>query len=108
MATASQHQHHDDGVDAAFMRNHRGEVCIAFSDPAYVRAETILVDCKDCSIHAVLHENAHLLGHVSEGMAEAFVHNREALLTAMRADGTVFEMIAPVHIENGKVCARRN
>lgn len=93
---------HDDSlideVDAAFMRNHRGEVCIAFSDPVYVRAETIVVDRKTCSIHAVLHESSHLLGHVSEGMADAFVHNREALLTAMRPDGTVFELVAPVQI----------
>ena len=28
----------DEGVNAAFMRNHRGAVCIAFSDPSYVRA----------------------------------------------------------------------
>ena len=86
----------DDGVSAAFMRNHRGEVCIAFADPVYVRSESILVDRDTCRIHAVLHESAHLLGHVSEGMADAFLQNREALLTAMRPDGTIFELVAPV------------
>jgi len=36
---------------------------------------------------------------VSEGMADAFVNNREALLTALRPDGTVFELLAPVQIQ---------
>ena len=90
---------HDDSISAAFMRNHRGEVCISFADPVYVRAEAILVDRKTCSIHAVLHESSHLLGHVSEGMAEAFLQNREALLTALRPDGTIFELVAPVQLE---------
>src|SRR3982751_1895058 len=77
---------HDDTdeVDAAFMRNHRGEVCIAFTDPVYVRADAILVDPQTCSIQAVLHEASHRLGHVSEGMIDAFTQNNEALLTAMR------------------------
>jgi hypothetical protein len=90
----------DDGVSAAFMRNHRGEVCIAFADPVYVRSEAILIDRDTCQIHAVLHESSHLLGHVSEGMAEAFLRKREALLTAIRPDGTVFELLAPVQVSD--------
>jgi hypothetical protein len=98
-ATVLQDDPLTDCIDAAFMRNHRGEVCITFADPVYVRAETIVVDRKTCSIHAVLHEASHLIGQVSEGMADAFVNKREALLTALRPDGTVFELVAPVQIQ---------
>ena len=86
----------DEGVNAAFMRNHRGAVCIAFSDPVYVRSDSILVDPANGAVHAILHETCCLLGYVSQGMARAFAENREALLTALRPDGTVFEMTAPV------------
>jgi len=87
----------DEEVNAAFMRNHRGAVCIAFSDPSYVRADAILVDRASGAVHAVLHENSCLIGHVSGGMVRAFTENREVLLTALRPDGTVFELVAPVH-----------
>jgi hypothetical protein len=85
-------------VSAAFMRNHRGAVCIAFADPVYVRAESIVVHPDTCAIHCILHENTHLLGHVSEVMIKAFLDNKEALLTALRPDGTVFELVAPVQV----------
>jgi len=88
-----------DAVSAAFMRNHRGAVCIAFSDPTFVRADSIIVQRGTCAIHATLDEADHLLGHVSEAMADAFVENREALLTAMHADGSVFELVAPVRVQ---------
>lgn len=87
---------HDDGVSAAFMQNHRGMVCIAFADPEWVRADMIVVDRPTGSIHAILHESQHFIGHVSEAMASAFASRKEALLTALRPDGTIFEMMTPV------------
>lgn len=87
------------GVNAAFMRNRKGAVCIAFSDPAYVRSEVILLDRDTLSIHAILHESSHLLGHVSETMAQAFEENEETLLAALLSNGSVLELQVPVKLE---------
>lgn len=96
MASQFLDEQDQEAVNAAFMRNHRGAVCIAFSDPSFVRSDSILIDRGSGAVHAVLHEQCCLLGYVSEGMADAFTQNREVLLTALRADGTVFELMAPV------------
>lgn len=87
-----------EGVPAAFMRNHRGEVCIAFSDPVYARADSIFVDQDNLSVYAVVHQAAHFVGTVSEGMANAIAESKEALLTALRSDGSVLELFAPVQV----------
>ncbi len=86
----------DTDVDAAFLRNHAGEVCIALSDPVFVQSDAIVVDCATLCVFAVLHESAHFLGAVSEGMAEAFSRTDHVLLSSMRGDGTTFELSAPV------------
>jgi hypothetical protein len=88
----------DDYINAAFMRNHRGNVCIAFSDPAYARADSVLVDADHLAIHLIIHGNSYFIGHVSEGMLGAFCENGTALLTALRPDGTVLELEAPIEI----------
>lgn len=87
-----------EGLPAAFMRNHRGQVCIAFADPAYARADSIFVDRENLSIYAVVHQASHFVGTVSEGMVTAFADSREALLTALRPDGSVLELSAPVQV----------
>ncbi len=98
---STRREHENEGVNAAFMRNHRGEVCIAFPDPSWVRADSIIVDQRNGAVHAVIHESCNLLGHVSPAMAAAFVQRQAALLTALRPDGTVFELVAPVQISSG-------
>lgn len=87
-----------EGLDAAFMRNHRGQVCIAFADPDYARAESIFIDRDSMTIYAIIHHASHLVGTVSEAMADAFVGSKEALLTALRPDGSVLELSAPVQV----------
>jgi hypothetical protein len=87
-----------EGLPAAFMRNHRGQVCIAFADPAYARADSIFVDRANLSIYAVVHQASHFVGTVSEGMATAFADSPEALLTALRSDGSILELSAPVQV----------
>lgn len=89
------------GVQAAFLCNQKGDVCIAFDDPAYVRADTIVIDAESASVHAVLHETALLVGHVSQAMMEAFGRKKTTLLTAVRPDGSIFEMMAPIAQEQG-------
>lgn len=86
----------DTAVNAAFLRNYAGEVCIALSDPVFVQSDSIVVDCSTRCVFAVLHEAAHFIGAVSEGMAEAFSKNDHVLLSAMRGDGTMFELSVPV------------
>lgn len=86
----------DEGVNAAFVRNNRNEVCITFSDPSFVRSDTIWLDSDELAIHAFLEGKSVLIGYVSEGMAGAFADNDNALLTALRPDGTIFELFAPI------------
>ncbi len=88
-----------EGVSAAFLRNHHGKVCIAFSDPAYVRSDAIVLNPRDFSVYAVLHESAHFISRVSDTMARALAENTEALLTCVKPDGTIFELFAPVQME---------
>jgi hypothetical protein len=81
---------------AAFLRNHAGDVCIALSDPAFVQSDAIVIDRSTLCVFAVFHEAAYYLGSVSQGMAEAFTRKKDVVLSAMRADGTVFELTAPI------------
>lgn len=85
-------------VESAFLRNCRGEACIAFADPSYVRSDAIVACLHDRSLHAVLHESSHLLGHLSENMWAVFADNSGILLTAARPDGSVFELMTPLEI----------
>ncbi len=85
-----------DLVQAAFLCNRTGDVCIAFDDPAFVQSDAILIDVEKGNIHAILHEADRLLGHVSPIMLKAFRSRDTALLTAVRPDGSIFEMTAPV------------
>ena len=95
---ALKYQDEDTGISAAFMRNHRGDVCIAFSDPAYVRSDAVLIDPAEMAVYAVIHEGSYLIGSVSDTMARAFAENEQALLTAMRPDGSVFELFVPIQV----------
>lgn len=96
MALEAFNKSEPEGVNAAFMRNHRGDVCIAFADPAYVRSERIIIDPASQSIHAILHQSLYFLGYVSDVMIDAFHTRKEALLTSLRPDGTIFEVMVPV------------
>lgn len=83
-------------ANAAFLRNHAGDMCIALSDPVFVQSDTIVVDRSTLNVFAVLYESAHFIGAVSEGMADAFLQQDRVLLSAMRGDGTMFELTAPI------------
>jgi hypothetical protein len=98
MAVKALESMQDHVQNAAFMLNHRGAVCIAFSDPAYVRADAILIDKSNLCVFAILHEGCHLIGYISEEMAKAFSENQEALLTALRPDGSILELSAPIQM----------
>jgi hypothetical protein len=88
----------DHDLHAAFLCNRGGDVCIAFDDPVYVGSEAILIDADQRTVHAVLHQSQWLLGYVSQAMMQSFCQRPEALLTALRPDGSIYEMMAPISI----------
>lgn len=90
----------DDGGDiqAYFSYNHRGEARIAFSDPVYARADSVLLEQESGALHVIVHERAHYVGQAPERVMHAFENNRKVLLTATRPDGRVLEFMAPVSI----------
>jgi len=66
---------------AAFMRNANGEVCIAFDDAAFARAEIVFIDPRTYEVTALL-DGVHLtLGHVSPDLAGSFMSHETVLLT---------------------------
>lgn len=87
---------HEPVSNAAFLYNHAGGVRISLSDPAFVHADAIVLDRATLSVFAVLHAAPHYLGAVSDKMADAFSKNSHVLLSALRGDGSVFELTAPV------------
>lgn len=70
--------------------NSQGEACLRFSDAAFVRADAVIIDRRDSSVHAVLHESAHHLGFIDGAQAGAFKHKQKITLSAPNhAGGTV-------------------
>lgn len=70
------------GVPAHYSLNNAGQICITFSDPAYVRSEAIIFDRKDSSLHAVLNEGLHLIGTVEGDLTKIFAAKSEVVLSA--------------------------
>lgn len=89
-------QNHDYADPAVFFADESGRMVIAFFDPAFVRADVIVIDRADHSVHAVLHESCHLIGHISPEMAEDMLREGEILLAALHVRGHVVDLIAPV------------
>ncbi len=92
----SAEQARESCVRADFICHEDGSVRISFFDPAYVRAEAVLFDRTNSSAHVILHESAHFLGCVPEFMVPKMLSCDEAVLTATRPDGTVYELTAPI------------
>ncbi|MCB9979340.1 MAG: hypothetical protein H6862_07045 [Rhodospirillales bacterium] len=92
-----QHAHKDLYADrAAFFFDRRGQAAVAFSDPTFIRSDMIVVNRADHSVHAILHESDHLIGHVSPEMAEAMIRGGEVLLAAVHVHGHIVDLYAPV------------
>ena len=51
---------------------------------------------RDHSVHAVLHESSHLIGHVSPEMADAILGGGAILLAAVHTQGHLVDLFAPV------------
>lgn len=87
-------------VNAGYLQNAKGEMAIFLDDPGFVRAETIILDRTDNSVHAVLFEGAHCLGQISSTMARALRHGDEITLYARPMAGDVVDMRAKLSIRN--------
>lgn len=88
-------------VRASFENNEQNQPCIRFFDPSYVRSETILLDPVTRAVHAVLHENAHFIGHIPAEMLERFVALEDIYLLADHYSGKPVSLRAPVAVQRG-------
>ena len=87
-------------ISTGFLLNDAGKVAIVFDDPTFVRAETITLDLKSGTLHAILHEMHHHLGTLSADLAKAFSYNSQVLLTSKRGDGSVIDLQADLIVYN--------
>lgn len=85
-------------IQAEFLKNARGDAFIRFFDPAYVRADVILLDRKNKSLYAVLFEQEHYLGDVDDAMLEAFSKCDQIHLTGMLAHSRAVNLRAPLRM----------
>ncbi|MCD8526293.1 MAG: hypothetical protein LRY62_03805 [Alphaproteobacteria bacterium] len=84
---------------AEFLKNAEGDPMIRFfKDPEFVRAETIIFDRSDNSLHAVLFEQSHFLGNVDDEMAEMLGGLNEILLSTAHYKSGVVSLHAALKI----------
>lgn len=85
-------------IQAEFLKNARGDAFIRFFDPAYVRADIIVLERQSKTLYAVLHEQAHYIGNLDDDMIEVFAKNDEILLTGMLAGQKALNLKAPLSV----------
>jgi hypothetical protein len=72
----------NDSILKEFSRNPNGQLCIHFTDPAYVRADVIIYDSKDNSLHAVLEGSSHFIGYADHDLIRNLHDEDEIILAA--------------------------
>ncbi len=72
----------NEGIEAQYGVGGDGRAHITFHDPAYVCSELIILDRKDRSLHAVLHDSSHLIGKVDKDIYGTFLNQSEVVLSA--------------------------
>tara|TARA_B100001093_G_C26635612_1_gene930789 strand:- start:27 stop:317 length:291 start_codon:yes stop_codon:yes gene_type:complete len=72
----------DQVVNAEILLDSDNCPLIQFNDPAYIRAETVLFNAEDRSVHAVLYEGQFLIGHVPEELNGSFEKHKTITLSA--------------------------
>jgi hypothetical protein len=91
--------HITEGVPAQFSLDH-GLVRITFSDPAYLRADAIIFNRTDCSLHAVLNEGLHLIGRVEGELTKTFTATSEVVLAAPHYYSGAIDLKTPLIVKN--------
>lgn len=82
-----------------FLRSAEGDPMIRFfKDPEFVRAEVIIFDRSDKSLHAVLFEQSHFIGHVDDTMAKSLDGLDEILLSTAHYKSGVVNLHAALRV----------
>ena len=87
-------------IQAEFLKNARGDAFIRFFDPAYVRADIIVLERKSKTLYAVLHEQEHYIGNLDEDMIALFANNDEIHLTGMLSGHKALNLKAPLSVRD--------
>ncbi len=74
------------GVQARFDINAQGTI-IEFADPSYTKAETILLNTDNNSVHAVVHEGLFLIGQAPDDWVESSKASETVALYAQHHEG---------------------
>jgi hypothetical protein len=93
--------HITDGIPAHYSLNTQGQICITFSDPAYVRSDAIIFNRNDNSLHAVLNEGLHLIGNVEGDLRKSFAAKSEVVLSAPHYFSGSIKLKTPLVVSNG-------
>lgn len=87
-----------DSILQDFSRNPRGQLCIHFTDPAYVRSDLIIFDRKDSSLHAVLEGTSHFVGYAGPDLARNLHNEEEVVLAAPHYFSGVVKLSARIAV----------
>lgn len=87
-------------IQAEFLKNARGDAFIRFFDPAFVRADVIILDRESKSLYAVLHEQEHYIGNLDDEMIEIFAKNEDIYLTGLLADKKALNLKARLSVQS--------
>lgn len=87
-------------IRADFLKNSRGDAFIRFFDPAYVRADLVVMDRESKTLYAVMHEQEHCIGQLDDEMAELFANNEDIHLTADHYHSGAVNLKAPLVISD--------
>ncbi len=92
--------HITEGIPAHYSQNNQGQVCITFSDPAYVRSDMIIFNRNDNSLHAVVNEGLHLIGKVEGDLRQTFAAKSEVILSAPHYFSGSIKLKTPLVVSN--------
>jgi len=76
-----------ENANALFMKNAEGEICIAFDDALYVRAESVFIDPASRQVTGLIDGMPVPFGVVSAKLASHFLKASRVLLTAPHPAG---------------------
>ncbi len=76
-----------DAINALFLKNAEGDLCIAFDDPLYVRAQAVFIDPGSREVTGLIDGVTVAFGKVSARLAGSFIERKHILLTAPHPDG---------------------
>lgn len=88
------------GTRADLVKDDNGQIILTFFDPAWVRSDIILIDSQNLSLHAVLHEGTHFLGHIDKALLAELDGIEEITLSAPHVAGHTVSLRSPFGLLN--------